>query len=100
MKFPYATQPVESILCDTCLFFVLGAFVTAYMNGKQVESIPDRSWQTPEYFVGYFNNYLNQKINPMTLGDVFVTEYIEHPDESTGVVPLYPTQTVIQERLQ
>lgn len=81
-----------------CLFFVVGAFVTAYVSGEQVEDLPDMSWQKPEYFVGYFNNYLNQKVNPMTLGDVFVTEYIEHPDEPTGVVPLYPTQAVIQER--
>jgi len=81
-----------------CLFFVVGAFVTAYTTGQQMENLPDTSWQRPEYFVGYFNNYLNQKVNPMTLGDILVTEYLERPAEPTGVFPLYPTQTVVQER--
>ena len=81
-----------------CVFFLVGAFVTAYVNGQQVQTVPDNNWHTPEYFVGYFNNYLNQKVNPMTLGDVMVTEYLENPSEPTGVVPLYPTQAVVQDR--
>lgn len=31
------------------------------------------------------------------MGDVLVTEYIEHPQEATGVIPLFPTQSIVPE---
>lgn len=80
-----------------CLFFVLGGFGTAFLNGEQAQTYPDTSWNTPKNFVGYHNNYINQKINPSTMGDILITEYVEHPQEATGIVPLFPTQSVVQE---
>ena len=79
------------------LFFVLGAFVTAYVQGENTETRPDMSRNTPEFFVGYFNNYLHEKVTPSTMADVLITEYITHPMEATGVVPLHPAQSVSQE---
>ena len=81
-----------------CVFFIAGAFATAYVTGQQVESLPDMSWQTPDNFVAYVNSYLNEKVNPSTLADVLVTQYIDHPLEATNVMPLYPMQSIIQER--
>lgn len=80
-----------------CLFFVVGAFATAFTNGQNVESLPDTSWRTPENFVAYVNSYLNEKVNPSTLADVLVTQYIDHPLEATNLMPLYPTQSIIEE---
>lgn len=56
-----------------CLFFVLGAMATGYIQGEQLKAYPDMSWRTPKNFVGYFNNWINQKVNPTTLGDVLIT---------------------------
>ncbi|MHA1215196.1 MAG: hypothetical protein ACTSPG_07845 [Candidatus Hodarchaeales archaeon] len=80
-----------------CVFFVLGSFVTAYVSGQQAKNIPDKSLPEPEYYVGYINNYINQKVNLMTLADIWAYEYVTHPPEPTGVLPLYPAQSLVYE---
>ena len=64
-----------------CVFFILGSYATACANGEQAQAYPDMSWSTPEWWVGYYNNYINEKVNLSTMGDILVTEYLEHPQE-------------------
>lgn len=81
-----------------CLFFLLGGFVTAFVNGQQADNDTDMSWNRPEKFVAYMNSYLNEKVNPSTLADILITQYVEHPLEATNTMPLYPTQSIMQDR--
>ncbi|MFW9856830.1 MAG: hypothetical protein ACFFFG_17410 [Candidatus Thorarchaeota archaeon] len=80
-----------------CVFLVVGGLATAYSTGREVQLIPHNPKRTPDKVVAYLNSYLNEKVNPTTLSDVLVTQYIEHPHEATDVMPLYPTQSIVQE---
>ncbi|MFW9856890.1 MAG: hypothetical protein ACFFFG_17710 [Candidatus Thorarchaeota archaeon] len=81
-----------------CVFFFVGAIAQAYEQGTVLTTLPDTSANTPERLAGYLNSYLEQKVNPSTMADVLLTEYIQHPQDPTGLVPLFPSQSVVQEQ--